>query len=120
MYQPRWLNDGHKFRQEIVGESNYQNNLKWAERTYGKYVIANIYLENENKFDKNAVKIRINNQTIGYLPREDAIAFREKLGIYNFSGAVFQSTIEITGGGKTSNGEDLMFGAMLDIALHNT
>ena len=113
--QPRWFNGGHKFEQEIVGESQYQHNLKWALANFGRYVTANIYLENENRFDANAVKIRVKNQTIGYLPREHALLFREKLGLLNKAGAVFSVNLEITGGGIKPDGQELLFGAMLDI-----
>jgi hypothetical protein len=66
---------------EVVGESHYQPALK---RAYGQSVRVDGYpkfwafleAEDENPHDANAVKVKFNDETIGYLTKGDAKMFR--------------------------------------------
>lgn len=81
---------------EIVGESNYQPALR---KIAGKgevrhECIARIYLEDDNPHDDKAVRIDIDGQTVGYLPRAAARAYRKKGADRATCGAL------IVGGGR--------------------
>jgi len=57
---------------DVVGESNYQDALDEivGERTDESaefYTKAELYLESNNKYDKNAVRVDIDGLTVGYL-----------------------------------------------------
>lgn len=68
------------FDQEIVGESNYQSELKdISARLNGgsRFVQATLYLEDDNEHDKNAVAVKIAGLAIGYLSRDAAREYRK-------------------------------------------
>lgn len=74
----------HWFEQEVVGESHYQKTLReLAGPPRGQplyyHSIANLYLEHENPYDPYAVRVDIHGQTVGYLPKEDAIRYRKEM-----------------------------------------
>ena len=71
------------FDGEVVGESNYTVKI-WAcipenhEKTqdFRLYFVANLLQYDDNKFDKNAVAVRIRNSVVGHLSRETAVFYR--------------------------------------------
>lgn len=83
--------DRSEFKTEIVGEQTYQKNIKEAilyevmvEKDDLEYkdekLIATIVLEDDNKFDPgNAVRIDIDNKTVGYLDKQTAKQYRRQL-----------------------------------------
>jgi len=117
-----------RFSQEVVGESQYQDNLRSitgrvsGQDYYKKQdFTAYLFLENQNQFDPdNAVKIKINKRTVGYLSRSDATKYRQALAnmklpaedLIGFCGASIY--------GKKQKGEkDFIFGVWLDLNLDN-
>ena len=42
-------------------------------------LIAHLIPDNDNSYDSNAVRIDVNNRTVGYLNREQALSFRRRL-----------------------------------------
>ncbi len=80
-----------QFSIEIVGESHYQKQIKEAiayklmvEKDDLEYrdekLTASLILEDDNKFDPgNAVRVDIENLTVGYLTKEDAVEYRKQL-----------------------------------------
>lgn len=73
------------FPQEVIGESNYQINITQTifktpinQSKFSLYALGELVLEDENEYDKNAVKVLLEGRTVGYLPRDAAIAFRKK------------------------------------------
>ena len=59
-------------------ESHYQENLDLicggkTEDGHEKEVPALLFCENDNRYDKNAVRVEINELTVGHLPREAAV-----------------------------------------------
>jgi hypothetical protein len=69
------------FPLRIVGESHYQETLEMlcggrTEDGADHVALAVLYLEDNNPYDTNAVRIEICNRTVGYLDRKDARAYR--------------------------------------------
>ena len=69
---------------DVVGESHYQKNLekicgKKDENSKRLATEATLTLDDENKFDKNAVAVFIKSLQVGYLDRETAKSFRRQL-----------------------------------------
>lgn len=106
---------------DIVGESKYQNAL--AEICGGKtpdgvenFVKASIVLENTNKYDSNAVRIDIEDRTVGYLSRENACQYRQKLkeaGHPGLTEAICDAVIR--GGWDRGRGDTGHFGVKIDL-----
>jgi hypothetical protein len=71
------------FDVEVVGESNYQRGIAKARSraAAGETVVtqATLILENDNPQDKQAVRVDISGQTVGYLDRDNARAYRKEL-----------------------------------------
>jgi hypothetical protein len=72
------------YKLEVVGESHYQSALESLSggRTRDgveKYMQAHLVLEDTNSHDSNAVRIDINGKAVGYLSREMAIQYRNRL-----------------------------------------
>ena len=73
-----------KYNLEIVGESHYVNNFKTIAGTIPegglkRKVEARLILEDENPYDKNAVRVEVNGLKVGYLSREIAPIYRQQL-----------------------------------------
>lgn len=69
------------FNADVVGESNYFNNIKKivGGRDGEHTKIATLIREPNNKFDKNAVRIDIDGLTVGYIPRDEAVGYHRLL-----------------------------------------
>lgn len=89
------------FPLEVLGESHYQQNIKDAilysvmvEKTDMSYkdekLLASLVLEDENKADPgNAVRVEIDDKTVGYLNKDNAREYRsqlKKLGLEDTTG----------------------------------
>ena len=56
---------------EVVGESNYQKHLKricggYSKEGHRKKVTAELHYEDDNPYDKKAIRVDIANGTVGY------------------------------------------------------
>lgn len=78
------VESGEHFNQEVVGESHYMKTLKSAvpskfrnKERVRLYTIFLLEQEDNNQHDSNAVAVKLNNETIGHLPRTDAKKYRE-------------------------------------------
>ncbi len=105
---------------EVVGESNYQPALRSAAGDHGDkppsgQYIAKLVPENDNQFDKLAVRIDINNLTVGYMSKEDARSFRRRLSAKKLGGKITTCDAAITGGYLMKDGSRANYGACLDI-----
>lgn len=103
---------------EIVGESHYQATLEKhacpkTEAGADCQCEAPLICERGNKFDKNAVRIELQGELVGYLSRADAEAFREMLDDEDARGAKVRAKARITGGWKRNDDEG-HFGIELD------
>lgn len=106
---------------DVVGESNYQNNL---ERIVGERnpkgvrhkTKAVVWLDDDNDYDKKAVCVDIDGKTVGYLSREDARSFRKYIKTKGISGDEWLVDALIRGGGNRA-GEWLSYGVKLDLPI---
>lgn len=111
-----WPDSGN-FDFDIVGESNYQAILKQLQNRHkDNPIVAYLIPENDNPFDKKAVRVDIEGCTVGYLERETARDFREKLLEKNLSNQVTKCQAVITGGHQV-NGKKMHCGVRLDLEL---
>jgi hypothetical protein len=98
---------------EVVGESNYQ--LDIGKIINSANLMAYLIPENNNPYDKNAVRIEINHLIVGYLDRDDAIQFRKLLKKRNLADNITSCKASITGGHK-KNEVTLDYGIELDLS----
>ena len=108
------------FPQHVVGESHYIKNLrkcyndKEAVRIDNKSVAVPVLLklDNDNKYDSNAVAVISKHGIIGYLPAEDAQYYRDIYGdseehttmckILTHTGEIFGAYLSLTMTEKTA------------------
>jgi hypothetical protein len=104
---------------EIVGESHYQDVLdkiagpKTAEGVNHKCEVL-LICENGNKYDKNAVRVEIGGETVGYLCRDDAKSFREMLVENDVGRPRVRARATVNGGWRREDGEGA-YGVVLDL-----
>jgi hypothetical protein len=104
---------------EIVGESNYQPALEQVagpktEKGVDHKCVVTLVCERGNKFDKNAVRVEIEGNTVGYLSRNDAEIFRDMLDEEDSRGVKVKAPARITGGWKRADSEG-HYGIVLDL-----
>lgn len=104
----------------IVGESRYQKALEeiCGGKTpdgSNKTSTATLILEDSNPYDKKAVRVDIENKTVGYLSRDLAREYREKLKQAGHPQLVGNCQAVIRGGWKRKNGDTGHFGVWLDL-----
>lgn len=76
----RWSKQNIWYETEIVGESHYQANIEhFCAGGSNVELTADLVPENDNRHDKNAVRVDIGGRIVGYLSREDAEIYREML-----------------------------------------
>lgn len=103
----------------IVGESNYQRALvriagrRWTKNNRRVECAAVLHLETDNPHDRNAVRVTINGETVGYVPRADAEDLRAALGQFGvLDGQQVEVDAVIVGGRQGNN-----YGVWLDLSL---
>lgn len=91
-------------RVEVRGESNYQSAIKRIAKRYRDHTsvdfTATLVREPSNKHDRNAVMVRLEGSTVGYLSREDAIRYQPLLQRLEAAGQVAEVHARLTGGLK--------------------
>lgn len=111
---------------EVVGESSYRNNIEKIcgyfdeEEGYNDDShVAVLYLEDDNPHDpNNAVRVAIDNLTVGYLPKAAASAYRKRLVALGAPiDAIGVCAGSIRGGYLKKDGEAADFGVRLDFDL---
>ena len=115
---------------EIVGEANCQKAIRkivMYKETVESHemedkmtnMLATLVLENDNKFDPgNAVRVDIEDQTVGYLAKEDARIYREninKLGLTTETCTCYSSAY----GKRDTPGKMMNYGIWLSIDINN-
>ena len=114
--QPVTLPGGQ--RVDAVGEASYQDALAHVcggkcESGHDLPVVATLELEPTNKFDPNAVMVRVKGMRVGYLCRRDAVAYGPVLR-QTSGGAMVNA--RIVGGWDRGLGDEGWFGIWLDLA----
>lgn len=117
------LNGDGTFPLAIVGESRYQHELETisGERTEsGVNVVApaRLVLEDNNPYNRKAVRAEINGMTVGFLDKPDARAYRRYLKGLRKSKAVGLCQASIRGGWKRSDTDQGYYGVWLDFRLY--
>ena len=105
---------------DVVGESHYQDALERicdgrTDESAEKYVDAALILEDDNRHDRKAVRVDIEGRTVGYLSREFARSYRDRLKQAGHPDLVGICKAVIVGGwdrGKRGRGH---FGVRLDL-----
>ncbi|WP_374571571.1 HIRAN domain-containing protein [Phenylobacterium sp.] len=103
----------------IVGESKYQDALL---RICGGYTRdghqlrtrAQLVPEPSNPYDKNAIRVDIDGQTVGYLKRDHAARYAKRLAEEGLSGEILDVRAYITGGWRTNQHDKGFFGVQLE------
>lgn len=109
---PAELKSGRGWTFPIVGESHYQKELAWLSRETEPNAKLDAELTPEvwNRHDANAVMVRIQEVTVGYLSREHAAEYRRRLGAIR-SGC----SAKITGGFEKDDGTTANYGVKLNL-----
>lgn len=120
-----WLDGRGAFDFEVVGESHYQERLSEicggpCEAGHRMEVEAELVQERGNPHDRQAVAVRINGQTVAYLSRKAARAYRERLRALGFAGRRARCRAVIVGGWlrprRSGRVDEGAFGVKLDLA----
>jgi hypothetical protein len=112
------------FDLEIVGESNYTKNLKNLCGGYSKdgshiNEKAVLHYENNNAYDKQAIRVDINGKTVGYLTPEDARLYRKKIRKIGHEGITVLCNAVIVGGKKLGLMNKTAFSVWLDFPIND-
>ena len=105
---------------EVVGESHYQRALESicggrTEESANRHVQAHLVLEDDNPHDPLAVRIDIQGKTVGYLSRETARAYRDRLREAGHPRLVGVCKAVIRGGWDRGPHDRGYFGVWLDL-----
>lgn len=117
---PRLVGDG-SYGVEVVGESNYMASFEkiCGRRTadcINRKTEAHLTLEDDNRFDKHAVRVSIEGYTVGHLPRAVARDFRRAvIGVGLDGSTVFECGAHIRGGWDRGIGRQGDYGVWLDL-----
>jgi len=110
------------FQFEIVGESHYQDNLEIlcggrTAESAEKRAVAHLILEDTNPHDSLAVRVDINDRTVGYLTRENARQYRQQIAKAGQPRLVGVCDALIVGGWYRSKTDVGSFGVKLDLPV---
>lgn len=115
-----------EFEFKVVGESFHQSALSALASPYDEISLkeavfkATLFPDDNNKYDKLAVRVDINGLTVGHLSKDDARSFRRRLSNKKMPKAITSCDSKITGGFLMKNGQRAHYGVMLDIKLFNS
>lgn len=95
--------------QEIVGESHYQENLRWltgptADGEHNTKALATLEFERSNPHDKNAIRVSIDGLTVGYISRRDQASVRSLMSYVRRTNDVVTCPARYVGG---SDGKEI-------------
>jgi len=108
-----------RFRFAIVGESRYQKELEnicGGRRKDGAEHITEAVLiaEDENPADRNAIRVDVRGRTVGYLSRQDAFLYRERVRVGSLTSCAIQCRAKVRGGWDRGGENRGHFGVWLD------
>lgn len=99
------------FDVEVVGESHYQEALQ---RLVGRPSLeACLTPQTANPHDRNAVAVTIDGQMVGYLSRDDAPLFRDRLAAHGLGLQPTLCSASIEGGHRLPDGSIASLGVRL-------
>jgi len=120
---PPALHGDGSFSLAVVGESQYQNALDRVcggrtRQGHNLMTIASLVLEDANPHDPMAVRIAIHGQTVGYLTRDKARKYRQRLAELGAARAETTCHARIAGGWYRGSDDVGNYGVQLDVNLH--
>lgn len=109
-----------EFGVDVVGESKYQDALESIcggrkPKSQSKDAVATLVHEDTNPYDEKAVRVDIDGRVVGYLSRENARQYREKLQKAGYPGITATCAALIVGGWDDGKGSRGHFGVKLDL-----
>lgn len=112
----RVISDLKSFPFNIAGESNYQDALEEIASGYRRdsqavLVTALVMLDPENRYDPNAVRVEIEGQTVGYIPKIKAKLIGEMMQAQGVRAATVEA--QVRGGWRTNQHDQGHFGVRL-------
>lgn len=107
---------------EVVGESAHQKHLKQLAGNHGEnradvYTTALLVPYSSNPHDDKAVRVDIDGQPVGHLSRDDARAFRRRLGAKKLGVSATACGALVMGGFTMPDGASAHYGVRLDLKL---
>lgn len=96
---------------EVVGESFYQDNIAAISNLTN--LLAYLIPEDNNPYDTKAIRVDIEQKTVGYLAKDDARSFRRKLRNKKVHNDITYCKASVTGG-YVHKGKQLSYGIELD------
>lgn len=112
---------GRGFTFDVVGEANYQDALDdicggKCEEGHDIKCDAELYLDDLNEHDPNAVAVKIGGETVGYIPRDLAPEIRAQLRALNADGKRVRCSAKVTGGWYRSKRDQGHYGVKLSLS----
>lgn len=107
--------------QKVSGESYRQHKIRrlagaktsnGPERTE---FAANLQLEPNNEYDKNAVAVYLGSQHVGYIPKGDTAQWHKIISQLDSRGLAATCRATVTGGWKRRGGDEGHYGVTLDV-----
>lgn len=105
----------------IVGESNYQPALMavagrlTTDGPTNRDHMAAIVMEPNNRYDPNAIAVHVGSQRVGYLTRDDAVAYRPVMKWLAARGKAMAADAYLTGGWDNGRGDKGSIGVVLHL-----
>jgi hypothetical protein len=114
------LNGGMQFDADVVGESHYQAALDAicggrTEEGHEFETVATVARDDENGYDRHAVRVEIRGLLVGYLSRDDAKAFRKLLKLAGVPDVCIACPALIRGGWDRGGRDKGHYGVKLDL-----
>jgi len=111
---------------KVSGESHHRDEIEaifgaaFEDGVNEEGLPARLILEDNNKYDPNAVRVEVEGRHVGYLSRSDAQTYRDGLLQLNLVEVIGQCTAKIRGGYLKKNTDEWAeYGVTLDIDLEN-
>jgi len=107
---------------EVVGESHYQNALSAICRGRMKHghmkeVVARLIHEDSNPHNSEAIRVDVEDATVGYLSRADAFRYRTRLVEHGHPGIPVACRAVIVSGWKRGLFDKGHYGVYLDLPI---
>lgn len=106
---------------EVVGEGSYQASLRTLGGRRGPdgpentEFVASLVREPTNRYDENAISVRVEGRLVGYLSREDAIRYRPVVDWATARDHVIACDARLTGGWDNGHGDEGSIGIILHL-----
>lgn len=106
---------------EVVGESNYQDALarvsggRTGDGPANPAQVAVLWPERNNRYDRNAIAVKITGRTVGYLSRDNAVRYQAVVRWADAHDRTVACNATVTGGWDRGGGDKGSFGVVLHL-----